>query len=88
MPADGKWYWLRLEHEDAAYTVYLPPDRFELHAAHILPEKVEWVVRFRGSGRRDARVGDIGAGLAGMRVAALSPQYVLKASGGDTDAHR
>ncbi|HYK88702.1 MAG TPA: hypothetical protein VE398_08025 [Acidobacteriota bacterium] len=82
MPADNTWYWLRLERESTAYTVYIYADRFELHGTGALPKDVEWVVRFRGSGRRDARVGDIGAALAGMRMAALSPDYVLKASGG------
>ena len=35
--------------------------RLQLHADNALPEKVEWEVRFRGSGRRDRRNGDAAA---------------------------
>ena len=82
MPGERSWYWLRLEREGTAYTVYLHPGRFEIHAAGTLLEEVQWVVRFHGSGRRDLRVGDGCAALEGMRVAALAPDFILKASGG------
>jgi hypothetical protein len=82
MPRENRWYWLRLERGPIAFTVYLYPDRFELHAGGALPQEVEWVVRFCGSGRRDVRVGDIGTALEGMRQAALAPDFILKASGG------
>lgn len=72
------WYWLRLERGGSAFTVYLYPDRFRLSADGVLPEKVEWEVRFYGSGRRDRRVGDAAAALDAMREAALDPSFTLK----------
>ena len=44
MPCDNSWYWFRLEHRKAAFTVYLYPDRFRLFADGILAEKVDWEV--------------------------------------------
>ncbi len=82
MPNEGRWFWLRLEREGTAYTVYLHPGRFELRASGTLPEEVQWTVRFFGSGRRDLRVGDVRAALEGMHQAALAPEFIVKASGG------
>ena len=82
MPRENSWYWLRLGRGNAAYTVYLYPDRFKLHADEILPEKVDWELRFRGSGRRDRRVGDAAAALEGMGRAAQDPNFTLKVSAG------
>jgi hypothetical protein len=81
MPRPNSWYWLRLERGSTAFTIYLHPDRFELHAG-VLPAAVEWGVRFWGSGRRDRRVGDVAAALEAMRQAALEPDFTLRASGG------
>ena len=80
MPRDNSWYWLRLERGNVAFTVYLHPDRFQLRADAALPEKVEWEVRFWGSGRRDRRDGDAAAALESMRQAALAPDFTLKVS--------
>ena len=80
MPYEKSYYWLRLEHGSAAFTVYLYADRFRLHADGIFAEKVEWEVRFRGSGRLDRRVGDAAATLHRMRQAALAPDFILKIS--------
>ncbi len=80
LPSENDWYWFRLEGPGVAYTVYLYADRFELHTDGSLPEKVEWELRFRGSGRLDRRVGDADAVLEAMRSAAASPDFVLKAS--------
>ena len=82
MPPENSWYWLRLEGEGIAFTVYLHPDKFKLHADGTLPEGVEWELRFFGTGRLDCRVGAASAALEGMRRAALSPDFILKASGG------
>ncbi len=82
MPDENRWYWLRLEREKTSYTVYLYRGRFELRTDGALAEKVQWVIRFYGSGRRDLRDGDIGAALNGMREAAMAPDFTLKASGG------
>ncbi len=79
MPAENRWYWLRLERGNAAFTVYLYRDRFKLHADASLREKVEWEVRFWGSGLRDRRVGDAVAAFEAMRRAALDPAFTLKA---------
>ncbi len=92
MPLPNRWYWLRLERESEvrlargedkpAFTIYLHPDRFELHVNGVLPAAVEWEVRFRGSGRRNRSVGDATAALEAMRRAALRPGFILRASGG------
>jgi len=82
MPRDNAWYWLRLERGNTAFTVYLYPDRFQLRAGGGPAEKVDWEVRFRGSGRRDRREGDAAAMLASMRQAALTPDFTLKVSAG------
>ena len=80
MPRENSWYWFRLECRDAAYTVYLFPDRFKLHADALPNEKVEWEVRFRGTGLLDRRDGDAAAALERMRQAALDPGFMLKVS--------
>jgi hypothetical protein len=80
MPHDNAWYWLRLECGNVAFTVYLYRDRFQMHADTALPEKVEWEVRFRGSGRRDRRNGDAAAALENMRQAAQASDFTLKVS--------
>ena len=92
MPLPNKSYWLRLDRESKAslargedepdFTIYLRPDRFELHVNGVLPTAVEWEVRFRGSGRRDRRAGDATAAIEAMRQAALQPDFILHASGG------
>ena len=51
----------------------------KLHAHANLREKVEWEVRFWGSGRRDRRVGDAVAAFEAMRRAALDPAFILEA---------
>jgi hypothetical protein len=79
MPCEGRWYWLRLEREKAAFTVYLYSDRFKLHADGPQPVPVEWELRFRGSGQRDLRKGDAVAAFEAMRQAALDPAFTLKA---------
>jgi len=82
MPHDNTWYWLRLECGNIAFTVYLYPDRFQLHADAALPEKVEWEVPFWGSGRRYRRDGDAATALERMRQASLAPDFALKVSAG------
>jgi hypothetical protein len=79
MPGQHRWYWFRLEHGNAAFTVYLYPDRFTLSADGTPPASVEWEVRFWGSGLRDRRVGDAVAAFEAMRQAATDPVYTLKA---------
>ncbi|SPJ15818.1 hypothetical protein SBDP2_560001 [Syntrophobacter sp. SbD2] len=79
MPCGGVWYWLRLEHENVAFTIYLHSDRFKLHADGIQPVRVEWELRFWGSGQRDLRKGDAVAAFEAMRQAALNPAFTLKA---------
>jgi hypothetical protein len=79
MPCEGRWYWLRLEHEIAAFTVYLHSDRFKLHADGTQPVAVEWELRFWGSGQRNLREGDADAAFEAMRQAALDPAFTLKA---------
>ena len=79
MPCEGRWYWLRLERENAAFTVYLYSDRFKLHFDGPQPVSVEWELRFWGSGQRDRRAGDLAAALESMRQAAPDPAYTLKA---------
>ncbi len=74
------WYWLRLEQGNVAFTAYLYPDRFQLIADDPILEKVDWEVRFRGSGRRDRRSGDAGAALVRMLKAASAPEFILKVS--------
>jgi hypothetical protein len=78
MPDDNRWYWLRLECGNAAFTVYLYPDRFELYVKGILPDSVEWKLRFWGSDRRDRRMGDAFAAFEAMRRAAMDPLFTLK----------
>jgi hypothetical protein len=80
MPRDNRYHWFRLESANIAYTVYLYRDRFQLSADASLPEKVEWVVHFRGSGRLDRRDGDAVATLDKMRRAAADPDFTLKVS--------
>jgi hypothetical protein len=82
MPREGRWYWLRVESRDTAYTVYLHPDRFTLQTAGRYREPVKWDLRFRGTGRLDYREGDAAAALGAMRSAAAAPESVVKASGG------
>ncbi|HBZ56914.1 MAG TPA: hypothetical protein DEO88_16045 [Syntrophobacteraceae bacterium] len=81
MPRENKWYWFRLERENAAFTVYLYPDRFQIFADGTLPASVEWEIRFCGSGQRDRRLGDAARAFEAMRQAALDPASVLKAKG-------
>jgi hypothetical protein len=78
MPRPGRWYWLRLEQGKAAFTVYLHPDRFQLIAVDARREKVDWELRFWGSGRRDRRSGNAAAALEMMVQAASAPEFVLK----------
>lgn len=78
MPGENRWYWLRLERGTAAFTVYLHPDRFVLHIDGTA-DPADWEVRFRGSGRRDRRVGDADAAFEAMRQAALDAMVSLKA---------
>jgi hypothetical protein len=80
MPCETYWYWLRLEHENVAFTIYLHSDRFKLHADGIQPVPVEWELRFWGSGQRDLRQGDAVAAFEAMRQAALNPAFTLKAN--------
>jgi hypothetical protein len=80
MPCDNTWYWLRLERGNIAFTVYLYQDRFQLRAGDALPDKVDWELRFRGSGQRDRRVGDAATAFEMMRQAALAPEFTLKVS--------
>jgi hypothetical protein len=80
MPRENSWYWLRLERGNTAFTVYLYPDRFQLCTGGTLAEKVEWEVRFRGSGLRDRRDGDVAAALESMRQAARAPDCNIKVS--------
>ncbi len=82
MPPENSWYWLRLESKGVAFTAYLYADKFQLHADGAVPEKVKWELRFRGTGRMDCRDGDVSAALEEMRRAALTPEFILKASGG------
>ena len=82
MPLENSWYWLRLECGNTAFTVYLYPDRFRLSADAVLPAKVEWEVRFWGSGLRDRCDGDVAAALEKMRQTALAPDFTLKVSAG------
>ncbi len=79
MPSEGRWYWLRLERPSASFTVYLHEDRFQLYAEGILQDKVEWELRFWGSGRLDLRGGDAAAALEAMRQSVLDPEFTLKA---------
>ncbi|MFZ0944263.1 MAG: hypothetical protein WAN54_10195, partial [Syntrophobacteraceae bacterium] len=79
MPRGPFWYWLRLEHENVAFTIYLHSDRFKLCADGIQPVPVEWELRFWGSGQRDVRQGDAVAALEAMRQAVLNPSFTLKA---------
>jgi len=80
MPCGSVWYWLRLEHENVAFTIYLHSDRFKLHADGIQPVPVEWELRFWGRGQRDLRQGDAVAAFEAMRQAALNPAFTLKAN--------
>lgn len=78
MPDGNRWYWLRVERGDAAFTVYLYPQRFEFHAEGSLPATARWVLRFRGSGLRDRRDGDADWAFEAMRQAATDVQSALK----------
>ncbi|MFZ4439750.1 MAG: hypothetical protein ACOYOS_15085 [Syntrophales bacterium] len=78
MPREGRWYWLRLERENAAFTVYLHSDRFKLHADGTQPVPVQWELRFCGSGKRDLRRGDAVAAFEAMRQAATDPTFTLR----------
>jgi hypothetical protein len=80
MPSEGRWHWLRLESGPVAYTVYLYPDRFQLHAVDTPTKKVDWEIRFHGSGRKDRRVGDAAQALEDMRRAAHDLSFTLKVS--------
>jgi len=53
-----------------------------MSARGALAKGVHWEVRFRSSGRRDLRDGGGAAALEGMRPAALSTDFTLKASAG------
>ena len=79
MPCENRWYWLRLECGNAAFTIYLYSNRFELYADGTLQASVKWELRFFGSGQRDRRVGDAVAAFEEMRQAALDPVFTLKA---------
>jgi hypothetical protein len=78
MPRDGRWFWLRLERGDESFTVYLHPDKFQLIARAPGREKVDWEVRFRGSGRMDRREGNASEAWGLMCEAASSPEFKLK----------
>jgi len=80
MPCEVRWYWLRLEHKNVAFTIYLHSDRFKLYAEGIQLVSVQWELRFWGSGQRDLREGDIAAAFEAMRQAALDPAFALKTS--------
>jgi hypothetical protein len=79
IPAPKRRYWIRLEHGSDAFTAYLYPDRFELSTQGAAPTPVDVRLRFRGSGLRDRRTGDVAAALAEMTRAAADPAFSLRA---------